>query len=438
MRVSTIQPISRRLRRASGLLAIASTCGCVGARGQPAPAGSASPPLSWSDVIQARDSRDFFALRDRLARTADTVTVPARFARALVYQAFNDPAASNRGLAALLSTAPLNDSLRAQVWRAQMDNDVRLFAYAHATATADSLLAHATVLDSATRADVANTRRIAAALAGIPPQTVAVQGPTDLHLDAGRIPVSINDSARSYVFDTGANLSTIMRSEAVAVGLRIIPAGIDVGSSTTHRVTADLGVADDLRIGGLHFAHVVFLVLDDSLLTFGSFRIPGIVGFPVIDQMGEVRFERGGRVEIPVDPPRRSEHNLALAGLTPLTQVGWNGDTLVCSLDTGADGTEFYERFYRANRPLIDSTSTPSVRRFGGAGGIQTTPVRVLRHVRLALGDTIATLDSASVLTHRIARNASEDYRDCNLGHDVFDSFGEYVIDFRDMAFVLR
>jgi hypothetical protein len=203
-------------------------------------------------------------------------------------------------------------------------------------------------------------------------------------------------------------------------------------------VTADLGVADTLRIGGLTFRHVVFLVLDDSLLTFGKFTIPGIVGFPVIEQMGEVRFERGGRVVIPLHPPRRTQQNLALAELTPLTQVRWRADTLVCSLDTGADGTEFYERFYRAHAPFIDSLSTAAVRHFGGAGGVQVTPVRVLRRMELGVGDTVATLDSADVLTNRIARNASEDYRDCNLGHDLFDRFSAYVIDFRDMAFLLR
>lgn len=49
-----------------------------------------------------------------------------------------------------------------------------------------------------------------------------------------------------------------------------------------------------LQIGGLEFHDVVFLVVDDAQLTFGNFRIPGTIGFPVIEQMGEVHVHGSG------------------------------------------------------------------------------------------------------------------------------------------------
>ena len=58
--------------------------------------------------------------------------------------------------------------------------------------------------------------------------------------------------------------------------------------------------------------------------------------------------------------------------------------------------------------------------------------------MRLVGGDTVAVLNSADVLTRGIARSEAESYLDCNLGHDILGAFTQYVLDFRDMAFLLR
>lgn len=128
-----------------------------------------------------------------------------------------------------------------------------------------------------------NIRRLLRALTGVPPQEVHDTGPTSLPLRDGRIPVTVGDSAREYVFDTGANLSTIMRSEAEGLGLDIRPAGLRVGTSTDAVITADVGIANRLTIGSIDVRNAIFLVLADSLLTFpDNSRITGIIGFPVI------------------------------------------------------------------------------------------------------------------------------------------------------------
>jgi hypothetical protein len=245
-------------------------------------------------------------------------------------------------------------------------------------------------------------RRVFHALATVPPQTSEVHGPTTLRLERGRVPVQVNDSSRAYVLDTGANMSTIMRSEAAALGLRVLPAGVDVGTSTDRRVVADLGVADRLTIGQVRYRHVVFLVLDDELLTFpGGFRIPGIIGFPVIARMGEVQLGAAGELFVPGVIPPGPQRNLALHELTPPTRARWGDVQLLCMLDTGAGTTRLYEPFYRRFRERIDAAAKLTTRRMGGAGGVRELPVRVLPNVTLALGDS-------------------------------------YVLNFRDMAFLLR
>ena len=406
---------------------------------KPLPRARAS--LSWNEVLELQQRRDYFTLRDRLASTDSGESLPARYARALVEHAFNTPAASNRTITSLVSDPSLAPALVVQLRKIELANDVRLYAYAAGLATADVLLRDTTSVPPADLRDIRNTRELVRALATVPPQVVTIRGPSTIHLREGRATVQIGDSSRDYAFDTGANLSTIMRSEATALGLRFFPSALDVGTSTDRHVTADLAVADRLVLGNAEYRHVVFLVLDDSLLTFpGGFRIPGLIGFPVIAQLGEVQFSKG-EVTIPAMPTIRYERNLELDELTPLTRVRWMTSTdsseLLCRLDTGADRTQFYEPFFRRFQKRLEH-APERTRHSGGAGGVRDLPARLLSQVRLALGDTVVTLDSSDVLTRSITRDSTENYLDCNIGHDVFDQFSRTIVDFRDMAFLLR
>lgn len=441
--IGTAPPrLARALAVASALVCTVAT-GCGHGRGTATtPAPSASGPLQWNEVVELHRERDYFTLRDRLAASDTTGSLPARYARALVQHALNLPEASNKTIASLLGDAQLPAALAVALRKIEVANDLRLFAYDAGLAAADTLLGDTTNIAASDLRDIRNTRELLRALAAAPPQTVTIRGATTLHLEHGRVPVEINGTARHYVFDTGANLSTIMRSEAVALGLHFYPAGLDVGTSTDRRVTADLAIADHLALGNAKFRDVVFLVLDDSLLTFpGGFRIPGIIGFPVIEQLGEVQFSHGDIV-IPGEVPERAAHNLVLDELTPLTRVRWEAlgedAELLCRLDTGADRTQFYEPFYRRFRAQIDEATPRRMRRSGGAGGVREQPVRVLPRARLGVGDTVVILDSSDVLLQPITRDTSENYLDCNLGHDVLDAFPRTIINFRDMAFLLR
>ncbi|MDP9350105.1 MAG: retropepsin-like domain-containing protein [Chloroflexota bacterium] len=428
-----------RLRSLAVLLSL-SVAACFHATGSPpaVPAGVRNG-LTWTEVLRLNSARDYFTLRDRLEKTGEGEVPPARYARALIQHAFNAPAASNATIVSLLSGASLPDSLAADLRQIQLANHLRLFEYAAGLAVADALLADTVTLSPAELRDVRNLRRVFRALAAVPPQTSEVRGPSRLRLYRGRVPVQVNDSVRSYGIDTGANLSVLMRSEAEALGLRILPAGIDVGTSTDQRITADLGVADRLTIGEVHYRNVVFLVLDDELLTFpdGS-RIPGLIGFPVIEGMGEIQMSAAGELFVPEVIPARPQPNLALHELTPLTRVRWGKQVLLCRLDTGAGTTQLYEPFYRRFRERIDAAAEATTRPWGGAGGVRELPVRILSDVELALGDTAVALDSVAVLTQSIVRSEAENYLDCNIGRDILGSFSRYVLNFRDMAFLLR
>lgn len=406
----------------------------------PAPAAAQAPAIRLDSALTLWRQRRFFELRDVVAKAGSSETTTDVVARAMVDAAFNRPAESNAGIETAIARGGVDDTLAAALRLLQVSNALRLHRYADAAAAARAGLAmRVTAQDAAAKHDLENMLRLASAVSDVPAQTVERASPITIPIADGRIPVTIGDSSRSYVFDTGANISTIMRSEAAALGMRIRAAGIDVGSSTDKRVTADLAVADRLAIGGFVYRNVVFLVLDDELLSFpGGFRIPGIIGFPVIEAMGEVHVRRGNELFVPIEQSAGADVNLAFNGYSPLTTVSWNGRGLICRLDTGANTTQLYEPVFRRFRGDIERMGRRDTLRTGGAGGMRALPAYSLSDVRLGVGDTSVTLPRVFVHTSRITRTPEENYLDCNLGHDVLDAFSEYSIDFRRMNFRLR
>ena len=211
-------------------------------------AGCASVPWSRDDTIRhlvdLYDKRDYFGLRNALEQNPTLDNPRVTLLRALVAQAFNDPIRSNRELDRLGPDLDgINGSMRALAHRLRYRNHFRLHEYAAAAAAAEPFFAlpH---LDSALRAETENELRIARALADAPPQRVvrrtASSIPRGRH---ARVPVQIGDSLRSYMFDTGANLSVMKLSEAQSLGLDVRPAGVRFGQPEQQRRQGALAAA---------------------------------------------------------------------------------------------------------------------------------------------------------------------------------------------------
>jgi predicted aspartyl protease len=389
-----------------------------------------------TELMRLYRARDYFALRDRLSGLPEApVTL---LMRAAVEHAFNQPDSSNTVIERLLARKDVPDSLRLEARRLELANDLRLYRYGEARDVAAAILAAPWApTDSAVRADLENSRRLGDALAAVPPEALTSRTATTIVLDGGHLPVSVNGKRRSYLLDTGANLSALMRSEADALGLKVRPAGISVGTSTDMKVTADLAVADRVAIGGLSYAHVVFLILPDEMLTFpGGFRIPGILGFPLIEPMGELRI-RGDTVDVPQTVPDRPVRNLALEQFSMLTPVRWNGTSFICQFDTGANTTSFYEPFYRRYRDAVEAEGHADTARVGGAGGIRRIPVFKLPAATLALADTTVALQDVDVF-RTVTKDSADNYLFCNVGQDVVRQFRELIINLRSMSLLLR
>lgn len=430
------EPFRRAGRFAGAVLVASLLTGCADRSGGGVTADQ-SAAENWMALYQ---QRDFFSLRDALAAAGPAAAADPQlqFLRAAVQHAFNRPAASEEALAAVLEHGEATALLRRQALLLRLQNLVRLFRYDDAARVADQLLSLPDgSLSQEQRADVSNMRKLTLALAGVPPQRLVARAPVVLDYGSdGRVDMRIGEFDLRVPFDTGANLSVLMRSEAGRLGVEIRPAGIEVGTSTDMKVSADLGVARRVQIGPLEFSDVVFLVFPDELLTFpDGYVIEGIIGFPLIEAMGEVRFRRGGLLEIPAEVSAGGDQNLALDQLEPLVRVGYEDEWLVCRLDTGADDTVFYEPFYRRHAALFEPLGSPTEERSGGVGGIRSVQAYTLPEIAFELGGARVVLNAVRAYTTPITDQESNDL-DCNIGRTAVADFAGYTINFRSMSLV--
>ena len=127
------------------------------------------------------------------------------------------------------------------------------------------------------RAGTENTRALYESLRDVAPQSIEFGPEVPEQADhnpfgSWNVPVEVNGRKGEWVFDTGANLSTLAESEAMRMGLPIREADASVTTEHTGKVNSlRLAVAGDLHFGSAHLHNVVFLVVTDDALHFGKY-----------------------------------------------------------------------------------------------------------------------------------------------------------------------
>lgn len=242
----------------------------------------------------------------------------------------------------------------------------------------------------------------------------------------------VNGGEEEFILDTGAGMSTITRSAAARLKLRVLGEPVTVGSSTQTSVPAHLGVADSVEIAGNRFRNVVFIVMADEALTFGSYKIDAILGFPVLSRLGRIEFARVGggelfRVGAPSAGAPRAR-DLYLDVLRPMVIVDVAGAGPVrMLLDSGAKSSSFGKLFAGEFPALLRDASTRTAT-IGGAGGMKTIEVKVLKNVAMIVDGRVRRLESIDV---------SEAERGAHgmVGQDVLRAEGGFALDFTTMDF---
>ncbi len=398
-------------------------------------------PAQAADYAALYAAHDYFSLRTALLADKSTGSQQTAFYRAAVLSAFNQPAAANKLIEGLLAHN-IDTALMPALLELRLENARRLSDYPSA------LDAERTLVDVYERGndvthlqDAQNTLKLLSALGDTPAQTVTRQADSHIQLAddppfGSCIPVTVGKDDPCYILDSGANYSVLVRSEAERLGLKILPAGVMVDSSTRAKVPADVAVAPLLLLGNLEYHDVVFLVMPDAAFTFKDFKLLGILGYQVYSGMGAVTLGRTKTLDVPRLVPSKETDNIALDDGDILTQVQMAGHTLLCRVDTGANTTTIYKSYYDAYKAEVQKTGKPHKVHQGGAGGSSDYDTYELPATTLKVAGRSVTMKGLMVYTQDAAPKGS--YLMCNLGLDVLDRFKSYTIDLASMALTLN
>ncbi|WP_308993442.1 retropepsin-like aspartic protease [Mariniflexile litorale] len=320
--------------------------------------------------------KDFFKAMEYYKQKREAIpTGYGLVIEATLDNAFNNLEASDRKIAELMKkTYLIPDSLMLQLYRLKEDNAVKLFKYKEAKEAVSIILdQYKPLVDENEISDLENNNKIWTALENEPPQHVIINNDNRIKIKKDKaglnnLSVVVANDSLDFVFDTGANISTTIKSIAQKLNMKIIPSDIQVGSITGIKVNAQLAVCKELKINNIIVKNAIFLVFDDKDMAFPQidYQIYGIIGFPIISAMKEIQITHDGYFIVPqTETTLFGDSNMALNGLTPLIYI----DGKHYTFDTGADSSMLYHPYYIENKIEIDKNHKIEPISFGGAGG---------------------------------------------------------------------
>jgi hypothetical protein len=155
----------------------------------------------------------------------------------------------------------------------------------------------------------------------------------------------------------------------------------------------------------------------------------------VLHALGSITFAKEG--EFRVNPGTNASGpgaRLFMNKLTPLLEASVNNKKLFFSFDTGANGTQFSERYFEKFSAEVAS-SRKAAQITAGAGGSRRVEVYILPEVKLAIGQQAVRLKNISVFPFGVGTDFDDGFG--NLGRDVVADFASFTLDFRRMRFFL-
>jgi predicted aspartyl protease len=346
---------------------------------------------------------------------------------------FNKASASNVKIKKLFSEyqSQMPDSLKGGLLRLKHANHGRLFEYADAYTTATEIISkYKSEVSVSEIADFQNMAEIWKLLSNQPKQEIVNKGASiKMSRDKAQLanlPVKSGAIRSEFIFDTGANFSTVTETTAKQLRMKLLGGKIEVGSITGNKVDAQMAICPVLEIGSIRVRNAVFLVFPDTALAFPQidYQINGIIGFPVIEAMGEVQITQDDHFIVPTTFTTESGNDMAFDFLTPVINI--NGDAY--TFDTGAVGTSLYMKFFEKHKEAITATYNETELEFGGAGGMVKKKGYVITYSPEISGKKL-TVNGVQLLTEKPSEGDKPFYG--NIGQDVIKQFGKMTINFR-------
>ncbi len=392
---------------------------------------------TWKSLFE---SKRYFELRDSLEAPGASAKADFDFYQGAVANKFNRPGDSASTLEAYVFKAA-SQYLKRKALELLADDYLKSYRYGKAADTYDRLIvSYSSVVSTEDQKDFVNTRRMCDALRAVPPQTVELRGDTSLVNQTKRgikVPITLGETELPLLVDTGANVSVVCASLAQKSGMKVLDTTIQVGSITGKKVDAKLGTLEELSIGNATVRNAVFLIFEDKDLTpVPNFLIEGVIGFPIIQQLGELTLTKSGEVQIPAKPTAPALNNLCIDGLTPLIEGWFRGERLTFAFDTGADSTFLYMPFLKSHEAFVKANGTEADLSIGGVGAMSKIPSYKLSRVDLKFAGKEVALWDVPVLKRKTLENSAIVFG--NVGQDVIQKFDRTTISFSKMSIVFE
>jgi hypothetical protein len=386
--------------------------------------------------------RNYFKLDNLMSKIEDKNNDPYW----LLYKSkldyvFNSSEESNNKINSLLekSSGIFNDSIIADLHYMLAYNAERIQDYALAKVEGEIILnKYKHLYDSSFVSVLKDDIEIWNALTGVPKMQIIKNSKTILPIKkdiAGLLNLPVNNSKDSdtsdFIFDTGANISVIVKSLATKFGATILENKVHVYAFTGNRIESELGILS-FKLGNIEIKNSVFLVFPDSLLSFanGLYIIKGVIGFPVMNALKEFTIMDDKTLIIPQTPEEFKIRNLALDNATPVIMVIYDNDTLPFHFDTGADRTILYSNFFNKHKDKV-ALSSKTKNMIGGAGGSIEVETFILDSAMLYAGHSNYQLYDLQILTKQLGDE--QKYLYGNFGQDYIDKFSDMTINFASM-----
>src|SRR5207244_1702566 len=279
------------------------------------------------------------------ARATLTSTSPALL-RAAAANALNHPAVSEGLLKDVIRAQPASDSAR----RAhELLSRIYLRSGQY-----ERLIAN---LDQWSRsfpdgADVRKEQADVEQFRGLPDQVNGPRRASTLPHGAERdfnAPLSINGTPAAYLLDTGAWMSVMTETEAKRLRMTVREAGGVLSDSSGKGAKFRTAVAQELTLGSMSFRDVSFAILPDEE-PWKSMPVgrAGIIGVPILLEMGCIRWTNGGTWELGcVGGGTLDSANMVFYENRLLVAATVSGNRAFATLDTGAETTDLNANFGR-------------------------------------------------------------------------------------------
>ena len=257
------------------------------------------------------------------------------------------------------------------------DDYTKSFRYADASRTYDDLLTHfAKQLPPKRLQGTKDDAGVLRLLKDAPAQTVSWQGPVKLKternvIDSRTSELTVNGMRAPWLLDTGANLSVVSRSFVHRLGIKPLPGHAQTESGITGLENPlQVALVPTFEIGGATLHNVVVMILDDANLAINlgkeTYQIRAILGYPVFQSLGAIKFSRSGEFEAGDSAKSNSGGTpLYMNLLNPVIECDVAGKPLPFTFDTGAQGTNlsvrYFARFHEKDSHCSTAQSVPAV-----------------------------------------------------------------------------